>query len=139
MPVHDIAAVFIELGATVVGLAILARIASRWGFSAIPLYAVAGRAVRNGGLLPLCVREAVELAMVAGQLLGGSGRAMVSSAAVALVAAAIVVSVAVRYGDTITPWVSHAAAEVVWLRTFAALLLVAGVAQQLRVSAAIGA
>jgi CPA2 family monovalent cation:H+ antiporter-2 len=34
----------IELGGAIVGLAILARIASRWGFSAAPLYLLAGRA-----------------------------------------------------------------------------------------------
>jgi len=36
--------VLIELGLIVVSLAILARIASRWGFSAIPLYLLAGLA-----------------------------------------------------------------------------------------------
>src|SRR5215467_1876402 len=46
-------AVFIELGAAIVGLAILARIANRLGFSAIPLYLVAGLAFGNGGLAPL--------------------------------------------------------------------------------------
>src|SRR5207237_336179 len=40
-------------GATVVGLAVLARLATRWGFSAIPLYLLAGLAFGNGGLLPL--------------------------------------------------------------------------------------
>ncbi len=45
--------VFIELGAAVVGLAILARIANRLGFSAIPLYLIAGLAFGNGGLAPL--------------------------------------------------------------------------------------
>jgi hypothetical protein len=35
-PAHDIASIFIELGASVVGLAVLARVAIRWGFSAIP-------------------------------------------------------------------------------------------------------
>jgi hypothetical protein len=49
----DIAAVFIELGAAIVGLAILARLASRWGFSAIPLYLLAGLTFGNGGVLPL--------------------------------------------------------------------------------------
>src|SRR6185437_1202769 len=44
---------FIELGTTVIGLAILARIASRWGFSAIPLYLLAGLAFGNGGMAPL--------------------------------------------------------------------------------------
>src|SRR5882757_6614925 len=56
-PAPDISAVFIELGATVVGLALLARMASRWGFSAIPLYLVAGLAFGNGGLLPLGLSE----------------------------------------------------------------------------------
>jgi CPA2 family monovalent cation:H+ antiporter-2 len=48
---------FIELGAAVVGLAILARIANRWGFSAIPLYLLAGLAFGNGGLAPLEVSK----------------------------------------------------------------------------------
>ena len=53
----DIASVFIEIGAAVVGLAILSRIASRWGFSSIPLYLLAGLAFGNGGILPLAVSE----------------------------------------------------------------------------------
>ena len=47
--------VFIELGAAVLGLAILARIANRWGFSAIPLYLISGLAFGNGGIAPLRV------------------------------------------------------------------------------------
>src|SRR6266568_9668874 len=50
---HDVSLIFIELGAAVVGLALLARVASRWGFSAIPLYLLAGLAFGNGGLAPL--------------------------------------------------------------------------------------
>jgi len=50
---HDLSHVLIELGLVVIGLAILARIASRWGFSAIPLYLLAGLAFGNGGLSPL--------------------------------------------------------------------------------------
>src|SRR6185437_8413928 len=46
---------FIELGSAVIGLAILARLASRWGFSAIPLYLLAGLAFGTGGLAPLNV------------------------------------------------------------------------------------
>ncbi|HVC89842.1 MAG TPA: cation:proton antiporter [Acidobacteriaceae bacterium] len=46
---------FVELGSAVIGLAILARIANRWGFSAIPLYLLAGLAFGNGGLVPLNV------------------------------------------------------------------------------------
>src|SRR3954469_1081741 len=49
----DPSLIFIELGASVVGLAILARVAKRLGFSAIPLYLLAGLAFGKGGLLPL--------------------------------------------------------------------------------------
>jgi len=54
---HDVSFVFIELGLVIVGLAVLARLASRWGFSAIPLYLVAGLAFGNGGLAPLKLSE----------------------------------------------------------------------------------
>jgi monovalent cation:H+ antiporter-2, CPA2 family len=49
--------VFIELGLAVVALAVLARLASRWGFSAIPLYLLAGLAFGNGGIAPLRLTE----------------------------------------------------------------------------------
>src|SRR5581483_4010102 len=49
--------VFIELGAVVVGLALLARLAHRLGFSAIPLYLLGGLAFGNGGLLPVRFSE----------------------------------------------------------------------------------
>src|SRR5712692_9518942 len=52
---HDLSRVLIELGLVIIGLAILARIASRWAFSAIPLYLIAGLAFGNGGLAPLNV------------------------------------------------------------------------------------
>src|SRR6266849_1510117 len=52
---HDLSRVLIELGLVIIGLAILARIASRWAFSAIPLYLLAGLAFGNGGLAPLNV------------------------------------------------------------------------------------
>src|SRR5438445_2596306 len=45
--------VLIELGAAIVGLALLARVANRWGFSAIPLYLLAGLAFGHGGVAPL--------------------------------------------------------------------------------------
>src|SRR5258708_1131571 len=51
--VPDFSFVFIELGCAIVGLAILARLANRWGFSAIPLYLLAGLAFGNGGIAPL--------------------------------------------------------------------------------------
>ena len=49
--------VFIELGAAVLGLAVLARLAHRLGFSSIPLYLLGGLAFGNGGLLPLRFSE----------------------------------------------------------------------------------
>ncbi len=56
-PASHSSAVFIELGLAIVGLALLARIANRSGFSAIPLYLLAGLAFGNGGLLPLRLTE----------------------------------------------------------------------------------
>jgi CPA2 family monovalent cation:H+ antiporter-2 len=53
----DVSFAFIELGVALVGLALLARVASRWGFSAIPLYLLAGLAFGNGGLVPLAFSE----------------------------------------------------------------------------------
>lgn len=53
----EAAMLFIELGAIVVGLAILARIALGVGFSPIPLYLLAGLAFGEGGLLPLDLSE----------------------------------------------------------------------------------
>src|SRR5215471_2323711 len=50
---HDFSWVLIELGLVVVGLAMLARVASHWKFSAIPLYLLGGLAFGNGGLAPL--------------------------------------------------------------------------------------
>jgi CPA2 family monovalent cation:H+ antiporter-2 len=54
---HEFANLFVELGLAFVGLAILARLANRWGFSAIPLYLVAGLAFGEGGLAPLSFSE----------------------------------------------------------------------------------
>lgn len=51
--VSPVPQIFVELGAAVLGLAILARLANRWGFSAIPLYLIAGLAFRKGGLAPM--------------------------------------------------------------------------------------
>jgi monovalent cation:H+ antiporter-2, CPA2 family len=50
---HNEARLFVEIGASVIVLSVLARFASRWGFSAIPLYLLLGLAFGNGGLLPL--------------------------------------------------------------------------------------
>jgi len=54
---HDVSQIFLELGAAIVGLAVLARVAIRFGFSAIPLYLLAGLAFGKGGLAPLDVSQ----------------------------------------------------------------------------------
>jgi CPA2 family monovalent cation:H+ antiporter-2 len=54
---HDASEILVELGVAIVGLALLARFSNRLGFSAIPLYLLAGLAFGNGGLVPLGVSE----------------------------------------------------------------------------------
>ncbi|MFF1821694.1 cation:proton antiporter [Kribbella sp. NPDC058245] len=54
---EDITMLLIELGAVILALGILGRIASRFGFSPIPLYLLAGLAFGHGGLLPLAASE----------------------------------------------------------------------------------
>lgn len=243
---HDVSLVFIELGAAVLGLAVLARIASRWGFSAIPLYLVAGLAFGNGGLIPLNLSKgfielgaeigvllllfmlgleytgeelrenlrrgfpagvadlalnfppgfiaglllgwrllpavllggvtyisssgviakvlaelgrleqpetaavmavlviedlamAVYLPVVAVLLAGGGSAKVAVSVLVAIVTVLLVLFVAVRYGRPLSRFVAHESDEIILLTTFGTVLLVAGVAQRLQVSAAIGA
>jgi CPA2 family monovalent cation:H+ antiporter-2 len=69
-PVHEFAPVFIELGAMIIGLALLARLASRWDISSIPLYLLAGLAFGNGGLMPLNLSKGfVQLGAEVGVLL----------------------------------------------------------------------
>jgi CPA2 family monovalent cation:H+ antiporter-2 len=55
--VVDNAAVLLELGGVIVGLAILARIAGRLGIPTISLYLTAGLAFGRGGILPLVTTE----------------------------------------------------------------------------------
>ncbi|MBA0049710.1 cation:proton antiporter [Streptomyces sp. AJS327] len=54
---HDTTALLIELGAIILALGILGRLAGRIGFSAIPLYLLAGLAFGHGGVLPLNASE----------------------------------------------------------------------------------
>lgn len=49
----DISSVFLELGALLILLGILARLAFRYGFSAIPFYLLVGVALGDGGVVPL--------------------------------------------------------------------------------------
>jgi CPA2 family monovalent cation:H+ antiporter-2 len=242
----DISSVFIELGAAIVGLAILARLANWLGFSAIPFYLLAGLAFGNGGLVPLHFSKgfvevgaeigvlmllfmlgleytgeelgeslrtglragivdfalnflpgllagfllgwkplaalllggvtyisssgviakvltelkrlnnpetpiilsilvfedlamALYLPLVAVLLIGQGFMAGVVSIAVALITVGVILFVAVRYGHALSDFVSHQSDEVILLTTFGIVLVVAGFAQRLQVSAAIGA
>ena len=243
---HDVYRLFVEVGAAIILLAILARIANRWGFSAIPLYLLAGLALGNGGLLPLplsresigtgaeigvllllfmlgleCSGEelkrnlrlglaagmvdfvlnftpglvaglllrwkplaavllggvtyisssgvvakvleelrrinnpetptvltvlvledlamAVYLPLVGVLLLGGTPAKILISVSIAVAVVLLVLVVALRYGYQLSQFVAHESDEIVVLTTFGAVLLVAGLAERFRVSAAIGA
>ncbi|MFE3112130.1 cation:proton antiporter [Kitasatospora indigofera] len=240
------ASVFIELGAIILVLGLLGRIAGRYGLSPIPLYLLGGLAFGHGGLLPLAASEefvatgaeigvvllllmlgleytaadlvtnlkaqypagAVDFALnalpgagmalllgwgpvaavvlagvtwisssgVIAKVLGDLGRlgnretpvilsilvledlsmalylpiltALLAGAgllagsitlAVALVTAGAVLFVALRYGRLISRFVSHDDPEKLLLVVLGLTLLVAGIAQQLQVSAAVGA
>ncbi|UED84125.1 cation:proton antiporter [Streptomyces profundus] len=54
---HDTTTMLIELGAVVLGLGLVGRLAGRLGLSPIPLYLLAGLAFGHGGLLPLDTTE----------------------------------------------------------------------------------
>jgi CPA2 family monovalent cation:H+ antiporter-2 len=243
---HDISLVFIELGAAIGGLGILARLASRWGFSSVPLYLIGGLAFGNGGLLPLHLSEnfiriggeigvllllfmlgleytgdelkeqlhgglaaggmdfllnfvpgvaagrlfgwswlpalvlggvtwvsssgviakvlgelkrlgnpetptvmtvlvledlamAVYLPLITALLAGGSAIRLGASVSVALAVVAAALLVAFRYGPKISGWVSHESDEVALLTILPVVLLLAGLAQQVQVSAAVAA
>lgn len=51
------AALLAELGAIILALGLLGRLAGRYGQSPIPLYLLAGLAFGHGGLLPLAASE----------------------------------------------------------------------------------
>lgn len=66
----EAALAFVEIGALVLGLALLARLAGRFGLTAIPLYLIAGLALGEGGVVQLDVtREFFEIAAEIGVLL----------------------------------------------------------------------
>ncbi|HET6633935.1 MAG TPA: cation:proton antiporter [Streptomyces sp.] len=54
---HHTTALLIELGAILLGLGLLGRLAGRFGFSPIPLYLLAGVYFGRGGILPLNASE----------------------------------------------------------------------------------
>lgn len=82
---------------------------------------------------------AVYLPLVAVLLLGQGLMEGALSVGIALLTVSVVLALALRFGDRLSNAVSHVSNEVVLLSTFGLVLLVAGIAQRLQVSAAIGA
>ncbi len=82
---------------------------------------------------------AVFLPLVASLLVGGTVLAALGSVALALAAATVVLLVALRHGERIGRLVAHTSEEVVLLSALGLVLVVAGLAEQLQVSAAVGA
>jgi len=245
-PAPDYSLLFIELGSVAIGLAMLARFARRWGFSAISLYLLAGLAFGKGGFAPLNLTKgfiqlgaeigvllllfmlgleysgdhlakslrkglagagfdlvlnfppgliaglllgwsplasvllggitlisssgiiarvlselgrmnapetptvlsilvledlmmAVYLPLIAVLLAGGGATTILVSVGVACTAVLVVLFVATRYGHSFSSVIARQSDEVVLLSIFGTVLLIAGIAQHLKVSAAIGA
>ena len=69
-PAPDYSLLFIELGGVAVGLAVLARLARRWGLSSISLFLLAGLAFGKGGIAPLnLTKDFIQLGAEIGVLL----------------------------------------------------------------------
>jgi monovalent cation:H+ antiporter-2, CPA2 family len=243
---HDASKTFLELGAAILGLAVLARVANRFGFSSIPLYLLAGLAFGNGGLAPLDVSQhfihtgaeigvllllfmlgleyseqelrrnlraglgagavdfflnfppgllaglmlgwrptaavllggvtyisssgviakvlaelkwlnnpeipsvisilvledlamALYLPLVAVFLAGGTAKSLFLSVLVAVATVAVILLIALRYGEPLSRFFAHESDEIILLTTFGLVLLVGGLAQRMQVSSAIGA
>jgi CPA2 family monovalent cation:H+ antiporter-2 len=82
---------------------------------------------------------AVYLPLVAAFLAGGTATDVLVSVLVAIVAVALALVVAVRYGERLSRFAAHESDEIILLTVLGAVLLVAGVAERFHVSAAIGA
>src|SRR5262249_14462674 len=82
---------------------------------------------------------AAYLPLVAVLLSGGSGGNMAMTILLAISCVAVILLIALRWGHRLSAFFSHESDEIILLTTFGAVLLVAGLAQRLHVSAAIGA
>jgi CPA2 family monovalent cation:H+ antiporter-2 len=82
---------------------------------------------------------AVYLPLVGVLIAGGGAMSMAVSIAVATTTVAVVLFIATRYGDRLSELASHTSDEVLLLTLLGTVLIVAGVAEKLQVSAAIGA
>ncbi len=154
----EVSLLFIELGSAILGLAILARIASRLGFSTIRrvTYISSSGVIakilselkrlnnpETPSILSVLVLEdlamAAYLPVIAVLVAGGTPQSVGVSVAIAIALVTLVLVVAVRYGKTISRYAAHQSDEVILLSAFGTVLLVAGIMQRLNVSAAIGA
>ena len=97
----------------------------------------------TSSVLTVLVLEDLAMAIylpLVGALLAGGGAAHVAlSVAIAISVAFIVLFVAVRYGQNVSRFAAHESDEIILLTILGTVLLVAGIAQRLQVSAAIGA
>jgi CPA2 family monovalent cation:H+ antiporter-2 len=82
---------------------------------------------------------AVYLPIVGVLLAGGSGGNIIVTVSIAVACVALILLIALRFGRQVSGALAHESDEVILLTTFGAVLLVAGLAQRLQVSAAIGA
>ena len=64
------AGLFLELGGILLGVAILGRLAVRWGLPSIPLYLIAGILIGDGGVVPIVpARDFIEVGAQIGVIL----------------------------------------------------------------------
>ncbi len=82
---------------------------------------------------------AVYLPLVAVLITGGGLQRIALSVTIAVSAVLFALFVAVRFGKLFSGWLAHESDEVVLLSTFGVVLLVAGLAERVQVSSAIGA
>jgi CPA2 family monovalent cation:H+ antiporter-2 len=82
---------------------------------------------------------AVYLPLAAVLIAGGDLKRILISVAIAVVAVLVVLFAAIRFGDWFSRVLAHPSDEIILLTTFGCVLLVAGFAQKVQVSAAIGA
>ena len=101
------------------------------------------RTAETPAIIAILVAEDLAMAgflpLVASLLVGGGVLASLGSVAIATVAAAAALVGSVRFGESLGRIVSHHSEEVVLLSALGLVLLVAGAAERLQVSAAVGA
>jgi CPA2 family monovalent cation:H+ antiporter-2 len=64
------AGLFLELGCILLGVALLGRLATRWGLPSVPLYLVAGLVIGDGGVVPIVpARDFIQIGAEIGVIL----------------------------------------------------------------------